>query len=529
MPEGPALDAASVENAYQAATSPRKLRGGYYTPIDLARLIVGTLRPGCGDVVLDPACGDGSFLAAALAEGAKQVVGFDIDPEAVRKARTRLGAHAQIGRADALAHDTAEQAARAAGIALPPRCRLLVVGNPPYVEAKRLPREVKRRLAARFPEALDGAPDLYLYFLHACLRWLGPRDRLAFILPNKVLVNANARRVREALLETRRLRELWLATRAGIFPGTAVYPVVLFAGAGPGEIQTVIVDRDQRGRLDLDFRNSVPPRHYASTASKALFVPPSDATLDGALRRLLASPGRLGDVLDIRWTVSFHRAGLRERFVTRERPEGSHARRFLGGGAFHGNAEVTRYRLRWGGWWIRYDEAELARLRNTVPDEGLFLAPKLAICQNGRTIRAAFDEEGLVLKDTFLAGVPREVAHPLAKRPRAIVGLLSSRAAHFFYAHVFEGGHVGGGYLHFLRSFLVDVPIGRWDDALAREVDANVRVIEASGPHEEAEEAIERAVSRALGLSAREADLVRGWAAADANWVARGRVREARS
>ena len=47
--------------------------------------------------------------------------------------------------------------------------------------------------------AVDGAPDLYLYFLYVCLGWLRPGDRLAFVLPNKLLVNSNARAFRKEL------------------------------------------------------------------------------------------------------------------------------------------------------------------------------------------------------------------------------------------------------------------------------------------------------------------------------------------
>ena len=39
-----------------------------------------------------------------------------------------------------------------------------------------------------------GAPDLYLYFVHVCLGWLRGGDTLAFVLPNKLLVNTNAGR-----------------------------------------------------------------------------------------------------------------------------------------------------------------------------------------------------------------------------------------------------------------------------------------------------------------------------------------------
>ena len=507
-------------NAYQASTSPTKLRGAYYTPLDLARLVVRRLAPRPEDVLVDPACGDGSFLEAALAEGAAHVVGFDVDADAVEQAGARLAGAATVRHADVLAQPGIESLLGA----VPRHGRLLVVGNPPYVEAKRLARDMKRRLAERHPDAVDGAPDLYLYFLHVCLGWLRGADRLAFVLPNKVLVNANAQRVRERLLDEGTLRGLWLATQAGLFPGAAVYPIVLFAGPGGGAVEAVRLSRDAAGTLATGPAVHVAGSLFESTRSRALYAPPTEPILADALTRL-GSPGmRLGDLLDIRWTVSFHRAGLREQYVTARRPEGPHAKRFLGGGPFAGNGEVARYRLRWAGSWIRYDEEELSRVGNAVPGPETYAVGKLVICQNGRTLRAAWDADGYVLKDTFLAGLVRETDHVLARHPRAIVGLLATRAVHFFYSHVFLGGHVGGGYLHFLRSFLVAVPIGTWADEQAREVQELVRGIE-QGPDAEAEERIEAIASEALGLEEAESAAIAAWAATDPNWTARERVR----
>jgi hypothetical protein len=133
-----------------------------------------------------------------------------------------------------------------------------------------------------------------------------------------------------------------------------------------------------------------------------------------------------------------------------------------------------------------------------------------------------------VLKDTFLCGVIRESDHALCRHPRALVGLLCSRAVHFFYSHVFYGGHVNGGYLHFLRSFLVDIPVGTWTDAAAGEVAAWARQREAATENavrEELEERIENYVSEALGLTLTQAEAIAEWVAADANWQARERVR----
>lgn len=56
----------------------------YYTPLALAHSLVDyveqVLGPLKGKTVLEPAGGTGSFVEAALAKGAKQVISFDIEP-----------------------------------------------------------------------------------------------------------------------------------------------------------------------------------------------------------------------------------------------------------------------------------------------------------------------------------------------------------------------------------------------------------------------------------------------------------------
>lgn len=563
-----------AQNRYQARTSLDKLRGQYYTPEAFARRVLEELSVTLDTLVVDPACGDGAFLRGAVAAVArrfvnrdpkalaallaKRLIGFDSNENAVEQAKAALREAVReylgvdlspdllrIYPADLLASPDLDALMRRAGVSkdLYDTSRLLIVGNPPYVEAKRLSREAKAGLKSRYPDAVCGAPDLYLYFLHVCLGWLRDGDALAFVLPNKFLVNANGRRIRERLLERGRLRGLWLATRAQLFPGASVYPIVLFAGTTPpgtakaapdGRSVTVRhVTRVKENELALGDPLLVSPDAYRATVARAFFPLPKEAALQSALERLLFSRSapRLGEVLDICWSVSFHRSGLRERYVTPHPPPSPHARRFLGGGPFSGNGEVVRYALTWGGWWIDYDEGRLKKERNAVPPLSLFEQPKLVICQNGRTLRAAYDDQGYVLKDTFLCGLPRRPKHPLCRHLKALVGLLCSRAIHFFYSHVFYGGHVGGGYLHFLRSFLVDLPVGHWSSEVAETVAALVteRVAAPSSRRLLLEEAMERHVSEALGLSPVETAAIRKWADTDTNWQARERVCSLRS
>ena len=48
-----------------ATRNPGKLRGGYYTPMDLAHWLCAWAIRSVDDRILEPSCGDGVFLEAA--------------------------------------------------------------------------------------------------------------------------------------------------------------------------------------------------------------------------------------------------------------------------------------------------------------------------------------------------------------------------------------------------------------------------------------------------------------------------------
>lgn len=555
----------AAENQHQSTSTGERLRGSYFTPRSLVESMLDRVDWSEGPVVLDPACGDGSFLCAAarrLAQWVRQsddreadpvrycldrLAGFEIHPESAAGCRSAVAAalssalemavdptRVQVGVVDVLEAGSLEAALHVCGFDPPHAFPRAIVGNPPYVESKRLPASQRKALKERFPTATDGAEDLYLYFLHVGLEALRPGDRLAFVLPNKLLVNHNAAMIRRRLLDDGLLEAIWLATQARLFADVAVYPIVLFASPDPGRTHTE-VRRLRSELLDaLEFHEPalIPPAEYAQTATRAFFLPPESESLRGLLSRMLGPGGgeRLESVLDIRWSISFHRAGLRERFVTSHGPTTLSSRRFLGGGAFAGNGEVRRFGIEWGGWWIDYDEELLRTLKNPLPDELMFRRPKIVICQNSRTLRAAYDSSGLVLKDTFLCGLPKEFDHPLSRCPRALVGILCSSLIHFFYSHVFFGGHVNGGYLHFLQNFLYEVPLGRWDAESAGELERLViaRELAPASEHAALEDEIEHHVATAFEVSSEEHAEVRNWCALDSNWPLRDRVRRFR-
>lgn len=156
-------------------------KGQFWTPAWVAEAMVGYVL-GASSRVFDPAVGAGAFLLAAkdvAAELGKRVrfSGLEIDPAALAEARSAGAKEADL-----------------AGVRIgdfvmsPPKGHLMaIVANPPYIRHHRLTQTMKaslREIAIRtIGTTLDGRAGLHIYFLVRALTLLGPRGRLAFIVP----------------------------------------------------------------------------------------------------------------------------------------------------------------------------------------------------------------------------------------------------------------------------------------------------------------------------------------------------------
>lgn len=480
MPDVPVPYTTGRDNEVGRRTTVPKLNGRVYTPDALARRVVDGLPMSPGSRWLDPSCGDGAFLRAVLSRAREEgvaglhVEGWDIDPDALTAADTGLRALAEAAGATlTLVHRDALE---------PLETRYdVVVGNPPYLESKRMSDALKKQLRAGGWVAAVGAFDLYAVFVELASRRVRAGGRFALIVPNRVLVTTAAAGLRGLLLGG---GTVCLEDRSGagdFGTSAAVYPVVLSWHAGGERTLTV---RGGEGGL---------PGALVAQRLGGLWSVAWPGAGGALLLRVLGDHTLrpFGESFDVKWTVSFHRAGLRDTFVTPTEPATPWARRFLGGGRFAGNRELDAGRIDWAGGWIDYDEARARAAGNALPPVALFDGPKVVIVQNARRCRAALDRTGLVLKDTFLLVRPRDGAD--ADRVMAwLVAVLHSDVFHALYAQLFAGTRKGGGYLHFLGSYLSVVPIpappAGWspEQAVGGSDEAAVRRAYGLSPDEEA-------------------------------------------
>lgn len=209
----------------------QKLRGGYYTPDDLATFLCAWVLEIEPQRILEPSCGDGVFLSALRRAGAAEnlaVTAIELDDVESAKAKTRaneVGLHASKVHSTDFLSWALETTGKAEGTFD------AVVGNPPFVRYQYLPQPFQQRAERVFREL--GLPftkhtNAWVPFILASMRMLRPGGRLAMVVPAEIIHVMHAQSLRSYLgRECRRLvivdpEKLW-------FDGTLQGVVLLLA------------------------------------------------------------------------------------------------------------------------------------------------------------------------------------------------------------------------------------------------------------------------------------------------------------
>ncbi|MBN1900183.1 N-6 DNA methylase [Candidatus Sumerlaeota bacterium] len=234
-----------VNNAIPSKTD-RKRMGAHYTPPALARLlaekIIDYIEPSGIDIirVLDPACGDGNLLHAAM-EALRQkgyencqAFGVESDSQAIDKAKRTLSeyeeGHIELIGGDFLDLATTFQPQQdlwssfADSNVIP--CNFdIVIANPPYVRTQVLGAKRSQMLADRFD--LSGRVDLYHAFIQAMIFALREGGVLGIITSNRFMSTLAGKSVRAFLTNKLEILEIIDLGDTKLFEA-AVLPSLLF-------------------------------------------------------------------------------------------------------------------------------------------------------------------------------------------------------------------------------------------------------------------------------------------------------------
>ncbi len=220
--------------------------GAHYTPAPLARFVadkaIAYLERSRSELlrVLDPACGDGQLLNAAiealLEHGIKnwQAVGVEADAQALGEARNRLahpGGVVHLIQGDFLrvaSEFTPQQelwSEQDASAGLGSRFDL-VIANPPYVRTQVLGAAEAQRIANRYD--LSGRVDLYHAFIRAIGDVLRNGGILGIITSNRFMTTLAGKAIRSYLTTQLEVLDVIDLGDTKLFEA-AVLPAVLIA------------------------------------------------------------------------------------------------------------------------------------------------------------------------------------------------------------------------------------------------------------------------------------------------------------
>ena len=234
-----------TELAIAPSQKDQKELGAFYTPPQMARLLIDWAVREAEDRVLDPSFGGLVFLNAAEARLrelgtperniGKQIFGVDVDSEACARA-------AKQERGGAEAPNLIERDFFAVTPKELPRFDA-VVGNPPYVRYQSFNGDglAARELALAAGVKLSRLASSWAPFLIHATSFIRPGGRLAQVLPAELLHAQYARPVIDFL--RREFAEVEVAVfDERVFPGALEEVVLLFAegrGVGGGEMRLV--------------------------------------------------------------------------------------------------------------------------------------------------------------------------------------------------------------------------------------------------------------------------------------------------
>ena len=423
--------------------SDRKQRGAWFTPQHLVASVVEAVvddafveRRGDRTIdVIDPACGDGRFLAAVRTAieqrgGSVRLVGVDVDPSTIAGIDPAMGIHAVC--ADALSGGWLDPVRPAHGFDL-------VIGNPPYLS------QMAAATSRGGSSGRGGGPymDAAVEFLALGAELVDPEcGRLAYVLPQSILSARDAGDVRREIGDRSTMFwSTWTGERD--FDAQVVTCAVAFEfGAAPAN-----------DRSDGNWSHVVTQRSG---------VP----ALPSVFERTDPTSGRLGDRVRLN-------ANFRDEYYGMVPAVGDHA----SGPRLITSGLIDPGRSLWGERPVRFAKQRFDAPRIDVDalDDKMRrwadqrLVPKTLIANQTPILEAVCDPGG-----EWLPGVPVVAAYPHDSQRAAdvaweVAAVLTSPAASVWAWHQRGGTGLGPTAIRVGPTMLAELawPDGPLDDAVA--------------------------------------------------------------
>lgn len=233
-------------------SSEQKLRGAYYTPPVLARMMVSFATKRLYTSVLEPSCGDGVFVDCLYEQGIDKnisITAVEIESSEAEKVRNKYSKDSKV---DILCEDFFDFYKRSGDIKYD-----LILGNPPYIRYQYLTekqRMIQSDILTSHGMKSNKLINAWVAFLVACVQMLDEMGTISFVIPAEILQVAYAEDLR--LYLSNNLDNITLITFEQLVFSDIEQEVLVFIGEKGSEHRGIriieIEDLDDLNDLNID-------------------------------------------------------------------------------------------------------------------------------------------------------------------------------------------------------------------------------------------------------------------------------------
>lgn len=234
----------------------QKLRGAYYTPLQLANAMVDLFATENIIKVLEPSCGDGVFIDSMneknLLNKVKDFIAVELDPHEAKKVSNKYKGQDNVTVKNEDFFTFYNENISKSEFDL-------ILGNPPYIRYQYLTDSQRESLSSILTSHGMKANKLvnaWVGFIVACTQLLNSTGRIAFVIPAEILQVAYAEDLR--LFLSNQFSRITLITFEKLVFPEIEQEVVVFIGEKSGEEEgiRIIEIKDLDGFASLDLHSN---------------------------------------------------------------------------------------------------------------------------------------------------------------------------------------------------------------------------------------------------------------------------------
>ena len=335
----------------------------------------------------------------------------------------------------------------------------IIIGNPPYVENKKINKKEKEYLTEHYESAYK-LFDYSVPFIEKSIKLLKTGGYFGFIITNKFTITDYGRKIREMLLDKVELKQIIDLSTLLVFKRTSAYPIILiFKKRKPDKtnvVNLIVSVESEEDFVNKEYKTATVKQTELKKIPESLL--PVSENLPLCMKILNKADMTLGEVVGK--NMDYRPLGFTDWRRHLDHLKDAHQSDSL---KFIGVGNLDKYAIYWdkelGSSRNRYVKKYLPKPHD-ISDEiwENLKTPKILIREVSKNLIAAYDEKGEYVHITGMYSISN-VNNGF--KLKYLLGLINSRLLDFYYSSLYGSSHMAGGYLNYHGSYLKQLPIAK--------------------------------------------------------------------